>query len=176
MRSLSSEMLWEKRSIDRLGWKPGISLVLSLASLLQPEVEKFTYSVSDSSKELSKRHQSTSQGTGHYAKYCLPTIFCFVLATLHSMWDLSSPTRDQIVPPALEAQSPNHWTAMEVPCQLFLIFFKIKLNQHWWYSGEQSWLPNQTESWLMNIDWMFTMHPVLKILNWCWWDSNIFYI
>ena len=101
MRSLSSEMLWEKRSIDRLGWKPRISLVLSLASLLQPELEKFTYSVSDSSKELSKRHQSTSQGTGHYAKYCLPTIFCFVLATLHSMRDLSSPTRDQICTPCI---------------------------------------------------------------------------
>ena len=107
MRSLSSEMLWEKRSIDRLGWKPGISLVLSLASLLQPELEKFTYSVSDSSKELSKRHQSTSQGTGHYAKYCLPTIFCFVLATLHSMWDLSSPTRDQICTPCIGSTKPQ---------------------------------------------------------------------
>ena len=63
------------------------------------KLEKFTYSVSDSSKEPSKCHQSTSQGMGHYAKYYLPTIF--VLATLHSMWDLSSPTRDQICTPGI---------------------------------------------------------------------------
>ena len=28
------------------------------------------------------------------------------------LWDLSSPTRDS---PIVEAQSPNHWTAREVP-------------------------------------------------------------
>ena len=31
-----------------------------------------------------------------------------------SMWHLSSPTRDQFEPFALEAQSLNHWTAKEV--------------------------------------------------------------
>ena len=32
------------------------------------------------------------------------------------MWDLSSPSRDRThAPPALEAQSLNHWTAREVP-------------------------------------------------------------
>ena len=31
------------------------------------------------------------------------------------MWDLSSPTRDWTHALALEAQSPNHWTAREVP-------------------------------------------------------------
>ena len=36
-------------------------------------------------------------------------------ATAHSMWNLSSPTRDRTRAPALEAQSPNHWTTREVP-------------------------------------------------------------
>ena len=36
------------------------------------------------------------------------------------MWDLSSlMTRDQPVPPAVEAQSLNRWTAREVPTILF---------------------------------------------------------
>ena len=33
----------------------------------------------------------------------------------HGMWDLSSLTRDEPAPPAVEAQSLNHWTAREVP-------------------------------------------------------------
>ena len=31
------------------------------------------------------------------------------------MWDLSSLTRDRTQAPALEVQSPNHWTSKEVP-------------------------------------------------------------
>ena len=38
----------------------------------------------------------------------------------HGLWDLSSPTRDQIQPLAVEAQSLNHWTARE-----FSLFLKI---------------------------------------------------
>ena len=41
--------------------------------------------------------------------------FLIILAVLHSMKDLSSLTRDQTQPPALEARSINHWTAREVP-------------------------------------------------------------
>ena len=39
--------------------------------------------------------------------------FFFFLAVLHGLRDLSSSTRDGTVPPAVEAQSPNHWTARE---------------------------------------------------------------
>ena len=35
-------------------------------------------------------------------------------ATICSMWDLSSLTRDQTNAPVLEVQSLNHWTAKEV--------------------------------------------------------------
>ena len=43
-------------------------------------------------------------------------LFLFCLASPRSMWDLSSPTRDiGPAPPAVEAQSPNHWTSREVP-------------------------------------------------------------
>jgi len=38
----------------------------------------------------------------------------FFLATLHSIWDLSSLTRDGTLGPALEAWSLNHWIAREV--------------------------------------------------------------
>ena len=42
--------------------------------------------------------------------------FFFFLAMLHGMWDLSSPTRDQTLAlPAVQAWSPNHWTAREFP-------------------------------------------------------------
>ena len=39
--------------------------------------------------------------------------FCLFLAMTHSLWNLSS--RDQPVPHAVEARSPNHWTTKEVP-------------------------------------------------------------
>ena len=38
----------------------------------------------------------------------------YILSPPCGMWDLSSLTRDQTRPPALEAQSLNHWTAREV--------------------------------------------------------------
>lgn len=37
------------------------------------------------------------------------------LATLHGMWDLSSPSRDQLLPHEVAAQCLNQWTAREVP-------------------------------------------------------------
>ena len=37
------------------------------------------------------------------------------------MWDLSSPTRMEPAPPALEAWSLNHWTAREVQLLIYLI-------------------------------------------------------
>ena len=38
----------------------------------------------------------------------------FILATPQGIWDLSSPEIES-VPPAVEAQSPNHWTTREFP-------------------------------------------------------------
>ena len=38
-----------------------------------------------------------------------------------SMEDLSSPTRDQTRAPAVEAWSPNHWTAREFPLQIICV-------------------------------------------------------
>ena len=35
------------------------------------------------------------------------------------MWDLSSPARDEPMAPAVEAQSPNHWTARKLPKKCF---------------------------------------------------------
>ena len=45
--------------------------------------------------------------------FCISFHFCLFLAMPHSMWNLSS--RDQPLPHAVEAQSPNHWTTREVP-------------------------------------------------------------
>ena len=65
------------------------------------------------------------------AKDNLPfPLFLFINFTLftelHRMaWDLSAPTRDHThVPPALEAQSLNHWTARRVA--LFISFAPMK--------------------------------------------------
>ena len=56
------------------------------------------------------------------------TVYLFLFsAPPHGMWDLSSPTRDQPVPPAVEAQSLNHWTARKVP-KIYLHFPFLKLN------------------------------------------------
>ena len=42
-------------------------------------------------------------------------LFFYLLAMLHSMWDLIPGPRIESVPPALEAWSLNHWIAREVP-------------------------------------------------------------
>ena len=44
-----------------------------------------------------------------------------------SMWDLSSPTRDQTLTPALEVQSVNHWTTRQVLGNLFLISMEVSM-------------------------------------------------
>ena len=44
-----------------------------------------------------------------------PFTFFFFLAVRRGTQDLSSQTRVEPVPPAVEAQSPNHWTTREVP-------------------------------------------------------------
>ena len=46
------------------------------------------------------------------------------------LWDLSSPTRDQTQPLAVEAQSFNHWTAREFSKSLKnFVYYRSKLNQ-----------------------------------------------
>ena len=42
------------------------------------------------------------------------------LDMLHSLWDLSSPTRDQTSLPAVKVPSLNLWTTMEFPLSVFL--------------------------------------------------------
>ena len=42
-------------------------------------------------------------------------IFFFFAAALHSLWDLSSPTRGEPRPEAVKASNPHHWTARELP-------------------------------------------------------------
>ena len=54
-----------------------------------------------------------------YLKQNIPLPFFFLW--LHCMQDLHFPTRDQTVPPAVEAQSSNHWTSRKVPF-CFLLF------------------------------------------------------
>ena len=65
----------------------------------------------------------THAGTFVKILFCFD-LFCFVLilvlgggglATPHGIRDLSSPTRDGTCAAAVEAQSPNHWTAKEFP-------------------------------------------------------------
>ena len=51
------------------------------------------------------------------------------------MQDLSFPIRDVLEPPAMEAQSLNHWTAREGP-----VFIYFLINIHVWQSQNQSLL------------------------------------
>ena len=51
--------------------------------------------------------------------------FFFFLATSHSLWDLSSPTRDRSRPPAVETQNLNPWTTKEFPANAFRMDFFI---------------------------------------------------
>ena len=54
-------------------------------------------------------------------------LFHFIFWLPYGMWELSSLTREQTWVPAVEAQSPNHWTTGESPCfVLFLIKKKKK--------------------------------------------------
>ena len=43
-------------------------------------------------------------------------LFYVLIFLATSMWDLSSPTRDQTFIPCARRQSYNHWTTREVPC------------------------------------------------------------
>ena len=42
------------------------------------------------------------------------------LAMLHSLWDLSSPSRDQTSVPAVKVPSLNLWTTMEFLLSVFM--------------------------------------------------------
>ena len=50
-------------------------------------------------------------------------VFFFVFAMLCGMWDLSSRPSVELVPPAMDAQSLNHWTIREVPRMCLIFFF-----------------------------------------------------
>ena len=49
------------------------------------------------------------------------------MATPCGLWDLSSPTRNRTLVPAVKAPSPNHWTTREFPKENFKNLLTIKL-------------------------------------------------
>ena len=51
--------------------------------------------------------------------YCITQFF--VGATLGSMWDLTSPTRDEPVPSPMETRCLNHWTTRKLIILPFII-------------------------------------------------------
>ena len=67
--------------------------------------------------------QADSQSLHHQGSpnYFYIDQFFFFLTTPHSLWDLSSPTRDEPGHSAVKAQSPNQWTAREFPILTNLI-------------------------------------------------------
>ena len=56
--------------------------------------------------------------------------YYYYLAVPRSLWNLSSPTRDQTVPSAVKVLSPNHCTAREFPLCLLESYFLSSL-VHW---------------------------------------------
>ena len=104
--------------------------------------------------------------------------FFLILATLHSVWDIRSQTRDWPMPTAVEAQSPNNWTAREWPSSPFVtsgycLFLLISL--HFAHtSGMNSFLTFSSNyqvrmcHWLPAKTWLITQNfPkfLLTILN-----------
>ena len=66
----------------------------------------------------------------------------FLLATLHSFWDLRSLTRDRVPALGSESAEPYHWTAKEFPCQLnFLRREWIDMQVHLSNSSWIAWPP-----------------------------------
>ena len=53
-----------------------------------------------------------------YLKNAIFFSFLSFLAMLRGLWDLSSLTGDRTWALAVKAQSPNHWTARELPMLL----------------------------------------------------------
>ena len=51
--------------------------------------------------------------------YFLNVLYLFFLAMLHSLWDLSSPTRDQTGVPAVNVPGPNLWATVAFPLSVF---------------------------------------------------------
>ena len=55
----------------------------------------------------------------HSIYYFLKKCFTYFLAMLHSLWDLSSPTRNQTGVLAVKVSSLNLWTTMEFLLSVF---------------------------------------------------------
>ena len=104
----------------------------------------------------------------------------FFFAVLQGLRDLSSLTRDQTCAPAVEAQSPHHWTAREYPSWLVLIcilsmkqsitvsitafnvFFKSLANHLMW-----GWSWGPLNSTVDDGDFLdYALHLQLHILSW----------
>ena len=61
-----------------------------------------------------------------FLSFCWFHLFFLFLALQHSMWDPSSPIRDQTQALPLEAWSPNHWTSREEsPWPCFCLASKV---------------------------------------------------
>ena len=80
--------------------------------------------------------------------YCEKVTFFFLLTMLLTVWGLSSPPRDDPMPPVLEAQSLNHWTIREVS--------KVTCICAWWASLVAQLvknLPAMRETWVRSLGW-----------------------
>ena len=67
---------------------------------------------------IQKEAHHVARTTMEYRNDFLSVLTYFIFWP-HSMWNLSSLTRDKPVHPALEAWSHNHWTAREVLEMIF---------------------------------------------------------
>ena len=83
-------------------------------------------------EEVNYREESSNQADWA-PEPILP--FQVFLAMLHGMCDLSSPTRDRTLAPALEAPSLNHWTAREVPEPILLTALLAHCFWAWRWDG-----------------------------------------
>ena len=69
--------------------------------------------------------------------------------------DLSSPTRDKLMPPAVESRSPNHWTAREFPSWPYF----LKFNFHPIPFGLRSFSPQQLYHLKASLSCLLSVFP-----------------
>ena len=91
-------------------------------------------------------------------------LFFFPLAVTCTLCDLSSLTRDWTCAPAVEAQSPDHWTAREFPQSAFWTWIKIFCS--WHLDLHESEIFSVCPTLCNSMD--YTVHGILqaRILEW----------
>ena len=105
-------------------------------------------------------HSSQFLLVSHFPLSYLVFFNCFILFIGHSMWDLSSPTRDRTHAPSIGSSEFNHWTTRESPSFSVIIPKSVSLTFTFLLSSRPKYSNIQRTHLLKN----FTSSPMLLFL------------